>query len=707
MSKDQQWKSAIKGAIDRLDKDSWASKNNSTTYDFIYNGKGYPPKEIYRIAAEIFEDKNPNEIAPSLGGGFPTNEFLQQFGFEVRSKKSNHSKQFFSEEDFELLNECAGDKYNNEYPDMVEAYNKLKAVYDKVGYWAKEIKKNLFPNGKVKIVRKPTNQANFFEEYMWARIYPTEKDQKDSWLAYTVGIDSNFSFVIKMDTIHLKNEHKRRQAYLELSNNYNNPAIAKNLDFKEDKVSDWNALLETTTSFFKQLEPQYISFKNRFASMSNKQEENRNESRFPLNQILYGPPGTGKTYKTKELAVQIANPDLMIDADLDIIHIRKAITKEYDRLYDNGQIVFTTFHQSFSYEDFVEGIKPETLDNNVTYSVIPGIFKEICEKADTKDASNFEEILARFKEDVIEQEKITVNTGSIEFDVFYKGGKTFKINPKDSKVENPQYPASIENILKLYKNAPNENMYNPSYVKGILNFLFAEYGLKKYDSIDSQNNKKYVLIIDEINRGNVSAIFGELITLLEPDKRLGADEEIVLNLPYSKDETFGVPSNLYIIGTMNTADRSVEALDTALRRRFVFEEVMPKPELLDRILYDGFNLREVLETINNRIEALLDRDHTIGHSYFIKLKSGNTEGLSNVFKNNIIPLLQEYFYNDYEKIALVLGKGFVKEKNQKPVEFAQFDNIDTPEKDRAYELISEVEDIEEAVKLLLNSSNEQ
>ncbi|MCK0190449.1 AAA family ATPase [Arenibacter sp. F20364] len=425
-----------------------------------------------------------------------------------------------------------------------------------------------------------------------------------------------------------------------------------------------------------------------------------------LNQILYGPPGTGKTYKTKDLAVQIANPRFEVDDDLGEVEKRYVITKEYNRLYNNGQIVFTTFHQSFSYEDFVEGIKPETLDNNVTYSVVPGIFKEICEKADTKDASNFEEILTQFKADVIEKEKITINTGSIEFDVFYKGGKTFKINPKDSKIENPQYPASIENILQLYKGASIQNIYNPSYVRGILNYLFAEYGLKKYDSIGVQNNKNYVLIIDEINRGNVSAIFGELITLLEPDKRLAADEEITVKLPYSKDETFGVPPNLYIIGTMNTADRSVEALDTALRRRFVFKEVMPDPTLLAAITFNGFNLEQVLITINDRIEVLLDRDHTIGHSYFIKLESNDTEGLLNVFNNNIIPLLQEYFYNDYEKIALVLGKGFIEEKVTKKVEFAKFSKIEEPETGVIYNLITTIDDIEKAVSLLLGISNE-
>ncbi len=167
-----------------------------------------------------------------------------------------------------------------------------------------------------------------------------------------------------------------------------------------------------------------------------------------------------------------------------------------------------------------------------------------------------------------------------------------------------------------------------------------------------------------------------------------------------------MPSNLDIYGTMNTADRSVEALDTALRRRFVFKEVMPKPELLVGKIFEGFNLSEVLESINNRIEVLLDRDHTIGHSYFMTLESGDGDGLLKVFENNIIPLLQEYFYNDYEKIALILGTGFMREKELKNIVFPEFKSIDIPDLDSTYELINPISDIELAVKLLLNKTNE-
>lgn len=422
----------------------------------------------------------------------------------------------------------------------------------------------------------------------------------------------------------------------------------------------------------------------------------------PKNIILYGPPGTGKTYCTKELAVRIVNPNFKIDENLSDKEKRNAILDQYKILHQSEQIVFNTFHQSYSYEDFVEGIKPETIDGEINYATLPGLFKELCEKANIKSGSNFEEVLSQFKRELITKDKISINTGTIEFDVFYKGGKTFRINPKGSRNENPRYPASIENILKLYQNVSDEGMYNPSYVTGILNYLYQNYALKKYDSLEDRNEKNYVLIIDEINRGNISAIFGELITLLEKDKRLGEKEEIKVKLPYSKTE-FGIPSNVFIIGTMNTADRSVEALDTALRRRFVFKEIMPNPDLLKDHLFEGFNLKMVLETINNRIEALLDRDHAIGHSYFLGVD--NLEKLSEVFKNCIIPLLQEYFYGDYEKIAMIIGSGFVEKYPKANVIFSNYENYtfsNMPNIESKFVLKEEVTDVVAAVKLLLN-----
>ncbi|MBV7365484.1 MAG: AAA family ATPase [Streptococcus mitis] len=274
-----------------------------------------------------------------------------------------------------------------------------------------------------------------------------------------------------------------------------------------------------------------------------------------VNTILYGPPGTGKTYNSIKYAVDTIDRKFNRDS-------AKTYTdyvNKFNELKAVGQIAFTTFHQSYGYEEFIEGIKPVLGDisekNELSYKISDGMFKEFCNKA-ASDRSN-----------------------------------------------------------------------------------------------------KYVFIIDEINRGNISKIFGELITLIEDSKRAGEDEAMSVTLPYSQ-EYFSVPENVYILGTMNTADRSIALMDTALRRRFEFIEMMPKEKLLTDIVIDNVNVKKMLETMNRRIEALYDREHTLGHAFFMPLKNekkATINQLASIFKNKIIPLLQEYFYEDYEKIMLVLG----------------------------------------------------
>lgn len=457
--------------------------------------------------------------------------------------------------------------------------------------------------------------------------------------------------------------------------------------------------------------------RNDGSEMSNK-KENKNLS---LNQILYGPPGTGKTYHTIDKALEILGENLE-SRDRDE---KKA---KFDEYVKDGQIVFTTFHQSYGYEEFVEGIKPSlNSDENsqINYKVKDGIFKELCKKAlenrDDIESFNFyiNDLKEKTKEDANNPEKY-FQLPNTKYSIQYRGGKTFRIKFDDMSKNHKDYPVSIDNIEKLYKTSNIDEIYNSAYVKAILNYLKSQ-GLKDYKEKDEKINLPYIIIIDEINRGNVSKIFGELITLIEPSKRIGESEELKVTLPYS-GKKFGVPKNVYILGTMNTADRSITSLDTALRRRFEFVEMMPDPDLLKNVFIckdvenpnkdedylgddaktEGFAeiLQNILISINKRIEFLLDREKTIGHAFFmseaVKFNKDNwckpdeyeedwyvlsISKLKSIFQNKIIPLLQEYFYNDYALISAVLNDNGMIEKCEKDDKYLQkiknLDNVDS------------------------------
>jgi 5-methylcytosine-specific restriction endonuclease McrBC GTP-binding regulatory subunit McrB len=485
---------------------------------------------------------------------------------------------------------------------------------------------------------------------------------------------------------------------------------------------------------------------------------------YPLNQILYGPPGTGKTYNSINHAVAIIEGRKVEDIDKESQINRKEVLDRFRQYREMGQIVFTTFHQSMCYEDFIEGIKPQEPakeGDQITYKVEDGIFKRLCAKAGTKDlitASNDFSKIRFYKMSLggkrkpaihdwcIQNNKIAIGWGNeYNFEQYLSIKEWIQFRDRFSKdhpdlVEesrfhiqaiyvfqkmkvgdivvitkgNSEIDAIGEITSEYYWNDNNPTEYfhfrdvkwlaknlqeDPStfFKKNISQQSIYEFydedvkrdAFESYFSQSSVNHQPYVLIIDEINRGNVSQIFGELITLIEEDKRLGKKEELTVTLPYSKKKGFGVPSNLYIVGTMNTADRSVEALDSALRRRFTFIEMNSKPELIkdfgvikgftpDELIYPEAldDLVKVLEVINARIEKLLDKDHTIGHSYFMSVST--IEDLKCVFMNKIIPLLQEYFYGDIAKIGLVLGVDFFE-----PIEINKNIFADFPHDDKS------------------------
>lgn len=471
--------------------------------------------------------------------------------------------------------------------------------------------------------------------------------------------------------------------------------------------------------------------KNTFSKDDFKIIKDNINNNISLNQILYGSPGTGKTYHTIDKALEILGENL---------ESRDEKKAKFDEYVKNGQIVFTTFHQSYGYEEFVEGIKPSlNSDENsqINYKVKDGIFKKLCKKAlenrDDIESFNFyiNDLKEKTKEDANNPEKY-FQLPNTKYSIQYRGGKTFRIKFDDMSKNHKDYPVSIDNIEKLYKTSNIDVIYNSAYVKAILNYLKSQ-GLKDYKEKDEKINLPYIIIIDEINRGNVSKIFGELITLIEPSKRLGNEEALELTLPYS-GEKFGVPKNVYIIGTMNTADRSITSLDTALRRRFEFVEMMPNSDLLNNVFIckdvenpnededylgddaktEGYAeiLQNILISINKRIEFLLDREKTIGHAFFmseaVKFNKNNwikpdeyeedwyvlsISKLKKVFQNKIIPLLQEYFYNDYALINAVLNdNGMIFEDKKDDKYLQKIKNLDSVNSERSIYNIASFDD---------------
>ncbi|HFT3617770.1 TPA: AAA family ATPase [Klebsiella quasipneumoniae] len=480
--------------------------------------------------------------------------------------------------------------------------------------------------------------------------------------------------------------------------------------------------------------------------------ENKEQSlMYPLNQILFGPPGTGKTYSTTEMAVKIADNAWYQQATRE--HhgndLRELVKERYKSLVEKQRIMFTTFHQSFSYEDFIEGIRATTDETSgaLRYEVVDGIFKQLCLNAEVKTRGSSNQSLSLngrriWKmslgntldgEDYIFDECLANNYillgwgDSLDFSGCTTAADIrLRIDEaSDNLLERSEYMLTAVNMFKNimqngdiviisdgnhkfraiaeisgdYQFLPNDERvgyhqmrkvnwlrtYSPSLPKEQL-FLKALSQMTLYELRDTSIDREklsqllapvettdnqalpHVLIIDEINRGNISRIFGELITLLEPDKRQGAEDARTLVLPYSK-QLFSVPKNVYVIGTMNTADKSLIQMDLALRRRFSFTEMPARPELLAGITAYGVDAAQLLTRINQRIEALLDSEHMIGHAYFMPLKKLDNNAdreacLASIFHDKIIPLLREYFFDDYERIGWVLNDSVKAKENR-------------------------------------------
>lgn len=453
----------------------------------------------------------------------------------------------------------------------------------------------------------------------------------------------------------------------------------------------------------------------------------------PLNQILYGPPGTGKTHTTINEALAILDPAFLAAHGDE----RTLLKARFAELEASKHVRFVTFHQSFSYEDFVEGLRAEpNAEGQLTFRPMDGVFKEICDDASIKVLVDEAPAAAmgatttiwkmslgnrseenHIYEECIRESRILLGWGR-GLDYSAAKNRADIVRMLGGIDENGKPPSGVTavnyfvremkqgdlviiadgnskfravgEVTGNYVHLPRDEegddfaqsrsvrwlkVFNPSMdCSAIMNKDFTQAALYNIgghvidrtkfaallaanatDVLAQQGPQKRVLIIDEINRGNISRIFGELITLIEPSKRAGSDEALSVVLPYSK-RSFRIPNNVYLIGTMNTSDRSLTGLDIALRRRFVFKEMPPRADLLEDAIVEGISIQSLLTVMNQRIEALLDREHCLGHAYFLPLlEDDSVTCLARIFEHQILPLLKEYFFEDWERIGWVLN----------------------------------------------------
>ncbi|MDX2047592.1 MAG: AAA family ATPase [Chitinophagaceae bacterium] len=716
----------------------------SAKFDLVYKGKTFPPKEVVRKAAEMGGIKNWQSYR--LVGGDPANIPLQDLGFEIVPKGTVAASGTNTPVNINYIlvnitwnskdwKQPSDDKSGHAWVsrgnipheswnfDFDNKRNTKEKIY---GYAQFTSPPKVTGNNNLLIFYSDKKIVGFYGR---AEILPEaiEINKKES---YNLVGEKALSLVLKNKITDVK-----EKGYLEELMRVGQIGFSY-LQKQKTILSILKEALKLNTGDAYKLNS-LIAWVNGSSKLI---ITNETIYMSHLNTILYGPPGTGKTYKTIERALKIANPDFGFTGKT-----RKELKAEYERLMKDGQIEFITFHQSLSYEDFIEGIKPVEPgpeDEFLKYEIKDGLFKRLAERAskvpdtvptgfsisdDEFQKASFYKIslgdtsnpdddqiykwcidngyialgwgqandFTGLNESQIQQmspDKITkyaaqavnyfihylktgdyvvVTYGNLQFRAIGKitGGYEFK-NVEGLRTHQFRKVQWLLNDVEL----PYEELYNKQFQQQTIYRLHKreikkEFFVKAARDTTAPKPKNYILIIDEINRGNVSQIFGELITLIEDDKRAGAAEALTITLPYSK-KAFTVPSNLYIIGTMNTADRSVEALDTALRRRFAFEHIQPEPGLLNKTS-DGIDLVQLLTTINNRIEYLLTKDHAIGHAWLMNVFS--LQDLKAAFKNKILPLLQEYFYNDYAKIGLVLGKNFVEAKKDNH-KFAKFDD---------------------------------
>lgn len=661
-------------AAEKIEKESLELRSG-TGYSVIVEGKPYPPKEIIRVAARI-KGLNPDDY--NLSGGVSSNRHLEKMGFEIILKNiipnTNKMKKLTPKEIAkQVLNTLQDFNQNDKIGQWTFiGENKEIAFSSPEGSWDPSVNKGfIFDNGRWRFLMRSIPTIDNGNSYLVLESITNSRQ------LVNYNLSSNKKLKISNDQLSFYEDYKMtigkgakksndvKKAFSHFG--FNNEGIIAEYNYDDfnkidfiEKFLDYGEIRQKVKIFLRE-----DSLKNISTRLTN----------IPLNQILYGPPGTGKTYNTLLRAAEIIENRSIDNYDE---------AKEIFNQNLSDQIEFITFHQNYSYEDFIQGLRPDTeTDGVLTFEKKDGVFKRIADKA-LKNLNNSEKpneiknsfevaynkFLKKVREELKESGKFRINKSAHISEIDEEG--CIKYNGENWKEGPPNgYKMLLSDLLKLYEN----DVQSSGDIKEIEDISgkpiqHATYYFEVYKKIKSllknqsysadtiQKKKNYVIIIDEINRANISRVFGELITLIEPDKRSHGAIPLKCTLPSGDD--FIVPSNLYIIGTMNTADKSIALLDIALRRRFEFVAMYPEYEINGEDIVD----RTILEKINGEIIKLKGHDFQIGHAYFMN----ENKDLKERMNKKVIPLLLEYFMNDEKEVKGILtNAGLELEENTWPI----------------------------------------